>query len=434
MERRLWVFMVLLLIKSYSGLIAQSAETIEVADSYQENVADLMKKAIVQNAFELIEKQDSICFQETILLTEVPAPPFKEHQRGFKFQEMLQKTGIDSVWIDSIGNVIGLRKGRKGTKNVALNAHLDTVFPEGTDTKTTVVGDTIFAPGVGDDTRGLAMLLAVLRTMNQLNIETADNILFIGTVGEEGLGDLRRVKYLFGPKGPRIDSWIAIDGGSLGRVNYKALGSRRYRITFRGPGGHSWGAFGLANPHHALGAVIRHFTIEADAFTASGPKTSYNVGRIGGGTSVNSIPFASWMEVDMRSISPQRLDSIEIILREAVQKGLDEQNALRRAGRPLTANLNLIGDRPSGELAPQLPLIQRAIAALGPFGVEPAITRGSTDSNIPISLGIPAVTIGRGGSADWAHSLLEWWANIDGHKAIQYILLFLLAESDLAEG
>jgi tripeptide aminopeptidase len=269
--------------------------------------------------------------------------------------------------------------------------------------------------------------------MNAHDIETEDDVLFVGTVGEEGLGDLRGVKHLFGEQGPGIDAWISIDGGDLGRVNYKALGSYRYRVTFRGPGGHSWGAFGLANPHHAMGTAIHHFVADADAYTREGPRTSYNVGRMGGGTSVNSIPFESWVEIDTRSVDPSRLDAMEKIIEETMRKGLDAQNAIRREGRPLIMDIEMIGKRPSGEISPQTPLIQRALAAAEAFDVEAQHTRGSTNANIPISMGIPSITIGRGGASDWAHSLLEWWANEDGHLAIQYALLLLVAESGLAE-
>jgi len=409
----------------------QLSDHIVVDPVYQQEIEALRAHPAVQRAMKLIEETDEQTVQETIHLTEIPAPPFKEEVRAVEFKNMLEKIGVDSAWIDAEGNVIALRKGTKGDRTVALDAHLDTVFPEGTEVDVTVNADTLFAPGVGDDTRGLGMVLAVLRAMNETDIQTEDDLLFIGTVGEEGLGDLRGVKYLFGENGPGIDSWISIDGGDLGRVNYKGLGSYRYRITFKGPGGHSWGAFGLANPHHAMGAAIRYFVEAADEFTEDGPRTSYNVGRIGGGTSVNSIPFTSWMEVDTRSIDPTRLDSMEVILKNAVQRGLEEQNALRREGRPLTVEIEMIGKRPSGELSPELPLIQRATAALAPFDTEPRYTRGSTNSNIPISLGVPAVTIGRGGEGDWAHSLLEWWANKEGHKAVQYALLVLLAESGL---
>jgi len=402
-----------------------------VQPTHRREIADLLDQAAVKKAFDYLEAADEQTIADNILLNEIPAPPFGEEARAAKFLEMLQTIGVDSAWIDGEGNVVGLRRGSQGARTVALDAHLDTVFPEGTEVDVTVKGDTLFAPGIGDDTRGLAMVLAVLRAMNEAAIRTRDHVLFIGTVGEEGIGDLRGVKYLFSEEGPGIDAWISIDGGDLGRINHMGLGSYRYRVTFRGPGGHSWGAFGLANPHHALGAAIRHFTEAADRFTSYGARTSYNVGRIGGGTSVNSIPFTSWMEVDMRSVSPARLDSLDALLKEAIQRGLDEQNALRREGRPLTVDVEAIGRRPSGELSPTLPLIQRALAALQPFEVEPRLTRGSTNANIPISLGVPAVTIGRGGRGGWGHSLLEWWANENGHLAVQYALLVLLAESGL---
>ena len=241
----------------------------------------------------------------------------------------------------------------------------------------------------------------------------------MATVGEEGLGDLRGVKEVFSERGPTIDSWIAIDGGDLGRVNNKALGSYRYKVTFDGPGGHSWGAFGLANPHHALGSAMHHFVQLADTYTKTGPRTSYNVGVIEGGTSVNSVPFSSSMLIDIRSIAPYRLDEMEALLNKAVQQALEEQNAIRRRGEALTVSVEKIGNRPSGELDPSLPLIQRAMAATEHFGAVPELTRGSTDSNIPISMGIPAITIGRGGRGGNAHSLDEWWVNDEGHKAIQ---------------
>jgi acetylornithine deacetylase/succinyl-diaminopimelate desuccinylase-like protein len=314
-----------------------------------------------------------------------------------------------------------------------LDAHLDTVFPEGTDVKVRVKNDTLFAPGIGDDTRALSMLLTIIESMKATNIQPKDNILFVGTVGEEGLGDLRGVKHLFRDNGPQIDSWIAIDGGEIGRVNNKGLGSYRYRVTIKGPGGHSWGAFGLANPHHALGEAISHFVAAADVYTARGPKTSYNVGVISGGTSINSIPFESIMEIDIRSIDPSRLDAMETLLEEAVNKALTHQNGIKRQGPNLTVSIDKIGNRPSGELSDSLPLIQRVLAATSHFGAKPYLTRGSTDSNIPIAKGIPAVTIGRGGKGGKAHSLDEWWMNDEGYKAIQLAMLIVLSDSQLVK-
>src|SRR5699024_4667109 len=249
-------------------------------------------------------------------LTEIPAPPFKEHKfgRGERFAELLREYGADSVWTDSIGNVIGLRKGTQRDSVLALAAHLDTVFPEGTDVTVTQKGDTLFAPGISDDGRGLTTVLTVLRAFDAHNIQTQSDILFIGDVGEEGSGDLRGMKYLFRKDGPEISHFISIDGSNDKRIVNGALGSHRYRVTFKGPGGHSWVAFGLANPHHALGQAITNFVEVADNYTnGEGRKTSYTVGRIGGGKEVNSIPFESWMEVDMRSLSQKRLNKIDTL-------------------------------------------------------------------------------------------------------------------------
>jgi len=298
-------------------------------------------------------------------------------------------------------------------------AHLDTVFPEGTDVTVEREGDKLVAPGIGDDTAGLCLVLAVVRALQAAVIATDAELLFVGSVGEEGLG------------GPRIDSFIAVDGGSAERVTHRALGSHRYRVTFRGPGGHSWGAFGLANPAHALGRAVYHFEQSAAEFVSTGVKTSYNVGRIGGGTSVNSIPFENWMEVDMRSESPERLKQIDALLQAAVALALEESNQerFRKRGDPLTVDVEMIGDRPSGETPVEAPLVRRALAATRFFGVEPKLGIGSTDSNIPISKGVPAITIGRGGSGSGAHSLDEWWADTEGGVGVKKALLILLAEA-----
>ena len=269
------------------------------------------------------------------------------------------------------------------------------------------------------------------KTIKTNEIKPKDNILFVGSVGEEGLGDLRGVKHLFREGGPKIDSWIAIDGGSIGRVNNKALGSYRYRVSYKGPGGHSWGAFGLANPHHALGQAISNFVVTADQYTAKGPKTSYNVGVIAGGTSINSVPFESSMQIDIRSLEPARLDEMEALLEKATQKALEHQNSIKRRGPDLTLELEKIGNRPSGELPDTLPLVQRTLAATTYFGTQHSLTRGSTNSNIPISKGIPSVTIGRGGKGGKAHSLDEWWVNEEGYKGIQLALLILLSETGI---
>lgn len=276
------------------------------------------------------------------------------------------------------------------------------------------------------------MVLTIVKTILDQSIRLRDDLLIVGSVGEEGLGDLRGVKHLFREGGPQIDSWIAIDGGEIGRVNNKGLGSYRYRVSFKGPGGHSWGAFGLVNPHHALGDAINRFVERADEYTSSGPRTSYNVGVISGGTSVNSIPFESSMEIDTRSVDPARLDTLKQLLEISVEEALYAQNQRKRRGKDLTVDIDMIGKRPSGELSSDLPLIQRALSATAALGKRPRLTRGSTNSNVPISLNIPAVTIGRGGVGAHAHSLDEWWLNKEGHRAIQLALLLVLAEAGLA--
>ena len=404
---------------------------LKVDDTYVKNIKKIANNNKVKKAFKYILDVEDKTNKNLIELTEIEAPPFKEEKRAMEFSERLKLAGIEKVWIDSIGNVIGFLEGSIGNKNIAIDAHLDTVFPEGTDVQVRIKNDTLFAPGIGDDTRGLAMILTIAETIIKSDIKPVDNILFIGTVGEEGLGDLRGVRYLFKKNEPKIDSWIAIDGGSIGRVNNQALGSYRYEVVFDGPGGHSWGAFGLVNPHHALGAGIKNFVEKADIYTDNGPKTSYNVGIISGGTSINSIPFKSSMQIDIRSIDPNRLNDMEEILFNSMNKALDEQNAIKRSGPDLKLTINKIGNRPSGKVDESVPLIQKTIAATQYMGVEPRLTIGSTDSNIPISLGLPAVTIGRGGVGGGAHSLDEWWLNKDGYKSIQLALLILLSESGI---
>jgi acetylornithine deacetylase/succinyl-diaminopimelate desuccinylase-like protein len=383
----------------------------------------------VQQALQVIRELESRTLQDHILLTEIPAPPFMEAERARRYADMLRQAGADSVAIDEEGNVIALRRGAGGGRVVAIAGHMDTVFPEGTDVTVRRRGDTLRAPGIGDDTRGLVVVLTVLRALDAARVLTDADLLFIGTVGEEGLGDLRGVKHLFRENGPRIDSWIAVDGGGVGRIVHRGLGSHRYRVTFKGPGGHSWGAFGLGNPSHALSRAVHYFDESAAGFVAQGARTSYNIGRIGGGTSVNSIPFEAWMEVDMRSESPERLASIDSIFHEVINRSIGEQNDQRLDGPPLTVEIEMIGDRPSGVLDQQAEIVQRAMASARFLGVEPRLSIASTDSNLPIALGKPAVTIGRGGAGGGGHSPGEWWVNENGYLAIQNALLILLAEA-----
>jgi acetylornithine deacetylase/succinyl-diaminopimelate desuccinylase-like protein len=398
---------------------------------YCDEFARLARDPAVQRALSYIEANDGAALKDLVMLTEIPAPPFMEEVRARKYAEMLRAAGADSVHIDEVGNVIALRRGSTRGRVVAVVGHLDTVFPEETDVTVTQRGDTLFAPGIADDTRGLIAVLYTLKAMQDAGIRTEADLLFIGSVGEEGLGDLRGVKHLFREGGPRIDAFIAVDGTSDSRIVAQALGSRRYRVTFKGPGGHSWGAFGGGNPAHALGRAVRIFDEAAATFTASGARTSYNVGRIGGGTSVNSIPFEAWMEVDMRSESQARLLEIDSIFRASMRQAVAEQNRGIRRGEELTVELEQVGDRPSGETDPAAPLLLRTLAVTRHFGRTPNVQRSSTDSNVPISLGIPAVTIGGGGVAGGTHSPGEWWINRESYLAVQKLLLLLAAEGGM---
>lgn len=407
-------------------------EITQAAKTYNKEIKKLGDQKSIKQALQIVDDIESETNRDLILLTEIPAPPFKEMVRAEKFKSMLEDAGAEKVWIDEVGNVIGLRKGSEEGKVVVLDAHLDTVFPEGTDVTVRQKGDTLYAPGIGDDTRGLAMIIAALKAINKAEVKTKADILFIGSVGEEGLGDLRGVKHLFKEDKDKIDSWISIDGGKIGRVNNAALGSVRYKALFKGKGGHSWGAFGLANPHHALGVAIKEFTLQATEYTSKGPKTSFNVGRIGGGTSVNSIPFESWMEVDMRSVSAHKLKEIDDIFIKSMRKAVDEYNASGIADS-ISLELVKIGDRPSGETPVENALVQRAIAVSNYFNASPKLTIGSTNASIPISKGVPAITIGRGGKGGSAHALDEWWMNDNGAEAIKLAMLLTLAEAGISK-
>ncbi len=399
---------------------------------YNKEIALLTQDKTVQLAMQTIDASDDETIKNMILLTEIPAPPFKEINRAKKFVEMFTKTGIDSIWIDTVGNVLALRKGKKRNKIVVLDAHIDTVFPEETEVTVKKEGHTYSAPGIGDNTRGMAMLIAVLKAMNASKIETEADVVFVGTVGEEGLGDLRGVKHLFSSASDiKIDSWISIDGGDDGRIINGGLGSKRYKAIFKGKGGHSWSAFGLANPHHAIGNAISLFVEEATKYTnIKGPKTSFNIGRMGGGTSVNSIPFESWMEVGMRSLSPERLVKIDSIFKTSMSTAEKRYNNSGVKDK-IALEIIPIGDRPSGTLPETMPLVQRAIAAASYLDIQPRLSTGSTNSNIPIAKNIPAITISRGGKGNGAHALHESWTNIQGPKSIKMALIITLAEAGL---
>ncbi len=432
MKKSLPLLIILFTVSFVGQTIAVEAQSkTELNTVYNKQVETLLKNKLVKEAFAIIDNLETTTRQEHIELNQVPAPPFKEATRAQRFKELLTAAGAQNVWIDSIGNVLALRKGKKGGKTIVLDAHLDTIFPEGTDVTVKMKGDTLFAPGIADDTRGLVAMIAVLKALEKVNLETTDDVLFIASVGEEGIGNLRGVKYVLDKSKIKIDSWISIDGIEINEVTNGALGSLRYRVTINGPGGHSWVGFGRGNPHHAMAKGLNYFADAASKFTFTGIKTSFNVGRTGGGTSVNSIPFESWAEIDMRSEGHIQLMKIDSIFKACLKKGLVEYNEDLKNTPSLTISFKQIGNRPTGVTQESAPLVQRSLAAASYFVAKPSLSIGSTNSGAPTSKGIPAITIGAGGKSNNEHSLDEWWLNEKGADGIKFILLTLLLEAGL---
>ncbi len=384
----------------------------------------LMQDAAVRAAVEAARADEPRTIDEQIRLCEIPAPPFKEATRANAYAEAFRALGLTNVRIDRAGNVLGERRGRAARPHLVFSAHLDTVFPEGTDVKVTRDKSVLKGPGIGDDCRGLAVLLAVVRAMNTANVTTPGPITFVGTVGEEGLGDLRGVKALFNEtlKG-QIDRFVSVDGTGLG-ISHIAVGSHRYRVTFKGPGGHSYGAFGVANPVHALGRAIAGM---ADLQVPTDPKTTFNVGRVGGGTSVNAIAFEAWMEVDMRSVDPAALQAVDASFHRAVDEAVAAENARWNNNGRISAEKQLVGDRPAGRTEANTPIVQTALSVSKALGLTSRLDEGSTDSNIAMSLGIPAITVDGGGRGTGAHALEETFDTTDAWQGTQRAVLLAIA-------
>src|SRR6185295_10050327 len=322
--------------------------------------------------------------EEQIRLCEIPAPPFKEETRGAELKRVFTQLGLQNVRIDKVGNVLVEYAGAAARPHVVIAAHLDTVFPEGTDVRVKRDGAVLRAPGIGDDCRGLAVLVAIVREMKKAKVQTPGTITFVANVGEEGLGDLRGVKELFQTTlKDQIDRFVSIDGTGV-HVTNVAVGSHRYKITFKGPGGHSFGAFGRANPIGAMGRAIDKIQ---ELQVAKFPKTTFNVGRVGGGTSVNSIPFEGWMEVDMRSSDPASLAAVDANFQKAVDAAVVEEN--QRWGKPGTVTVvkELVGDRPAGSTPENSPIVRAGLSAATTLGFNANLGEGSTDSNMPMSVG-----------------------------------------------
>ena len=388
-------------------------------------VADLMQNTALKAAIAAAKTTEPQTIDDQVRFCEIPAPSFKEEVRGAELKRVFQDLGLQNVRVDKAGNVLGEYRGAAPHPHVVLAAHLDTVFPEGTNVKVKRDGTILRGPGIGDDCRGLAVLVAVAREMKKANVTIPGTITFVANVGEEGLGDLRGVKQMFNETlKDQIDRFVSIDGTGI-HVTNVAVGSHRYRVTFKGPGGHSFGAFGLANPIGAMGRAIAKIE---EMKVPQQPKTTFNVGRVGGGTSVNSIPFEGWMEVDMRSSDPAALAAVDAQFQKAVDTAVTEEN--QRWGRgTITAVKELVGDRPAGSTPENSAIVRTGLATATALGFNANLGEGSTDSNFPMSLKVPAITIGGGGRGSNAHALDESFDTKDAWMGTQYALLLAVALS-----
>src|SRR4051795_2374944 len=406
-----------------------SAQTPAAAPAIEAAYQAILANANVVKTLEDIKADDDTALAEQKRITEIPAPPFKEKVRAEYFLKRMQELGFKDASIDAEGNVIALRKGSGGGRpKLVVSAHLDTVFPEGTDVTVKEKDGFILAPGIGDDSRGLAALLSLIKAVNADGIATVGDVMFVGTVGEEELGNLRGVKALFRDHAD-IDGFISIDGLGITRVVNQATGSHRYEMIFRGPGGHSFQEFGLPSATHAMGRAIAKIS---DLQTPSDPKTTFTVGTVSGGTSVNAIAGEARMAVDMRSNSTDELLKLEARLLDLVKQAVADENARWNSDK-MSVEIKLIGDRPAGIVAMDSPIVQATQRAVSVITRSPRVTfaGSSTDSNLAMSLGIPAVTIGGGGDGGNWHSRNEWYKPVDAYHGPQNALLTMLVLAGL---
>jgi len=375
---------------------------------HTKEIAEILRDPAFRKAVETLDAEHERTVADIITLTEIPSPPFKEGVRAAAYLDMLRAHGLDDVEQDEIGNVMGVRRGIGNGSLIAIAAHLDTVFPEGTDVTVRREGTKLYAPGVGDDTRSLAVLLAFLRAMDAAKIRTRNDILVVGDVGEEGRGDLRGVRHLFtqGRYRDKIEAFMTVDSPHMDSIVVGGVGSKRYSVRFRGPGGHSFKAFGIVNPMYAMAqAIVALSRIEVPAK----PPTTYCVSIVGGGTSINAIPEETWIDIDLRSESASELAKLDARCREILMAAVEQENAARSTHEgAITLEIKMVGDRPAGSTSRHADITQYATAAYRAHGFAPEHEASSTDANIPMSLGIPAIKIGSGGTGGRAHSLAEW--------------------------
>lgn len=378
---------------------------------------------------------DEATLETQMELTQIPAPAFREGERGLRMAELFRESGLHRVRTDPAGNVLAeFPNAPAGGKPLILSAHLDTVFPEETPILVKREGNRLTGPGIADDGRGLAVITSVARAMMEADVRLSSPLLVVATVGEEGVGNLRGVRELFreGREGGRCAGFISVDGAGLDQLVSVGLGSRRYRVTVRGPGGHSWSDWGLPNPIHVLGTAVGRLAAQS---LPQDPVGTLTVGRWGGGTSVNAIPSQAWIEVDLRSPDPGVLADVDRMFLDTVQTAVDELNDTLTGGETLELGLEVIGARPAGRTPWDAPLLESARLATRAVGVEPTVSVASTDANVPMSLGIPAVTIGGGGRAGGMHTLDEWFENDEGSLGVlRALFMTLIALERMARG
>src|SRR6185437_234154 len=398
-------------------------------------VSRLLAHERIRAARHHIERTDEVTLARQAALSTIPAPTGAEGRRAARLAELFREIGLSDVSIDHAGNAHGWlgKNGDRSTAPVVLAAHLDTVFGAEVDVAVERRGQRLEGPGISDNARGLAALVAVAEAMVAARVPATRPILFAATVGEEGSGDLRGVKYLLNGSretgNGKPAAFIALDGAGLDRLIHRALGSKRYHVTFRGPGGHSWAAFGVANPANAVG---RAAALLADLAPQHAPRTTCAVVRLGGGTGLNSIPQEAWLDLDLRSEDPRALAQLDVTVRAALERAADDENRRRTAGSPtLRVEIQLLGDRPSGLTPRAHPLVQAAVAANRALGRDAELASASTDANVPIALGIPAIALGAGGKAGDAHLATEWYENVEGALGIIRALLVTAAMAEV---
>ncbi|HXQ28226.1 MAG TPA: M20/M25/M40 family metallo-hydrolase [Gemmatimonadales bacterium] len=392
-------------------------------------IARLLAHERIRAARRHIERADELTLSRQAALSSIPAPTGAEGARARHVAELFREARLRDVSVDEVGNVHGWAGAaqKDGASPVVLTAHLDTVF--GPDVEVTVArrGQRLEGPGISDNARGLAALVGVGEALARAQVPTARPILLAATVGEEGAGDLRGVKHLL--TGQRPLALIALDGAGLERIVHRALGARRYRATFRGPGGHSWAAFGVANPANAVG---RAAALLADLPARVSPRTTCALVGLGGGVGLNSIPPEAWLDVDLRSEDPEALAQIDATLRAALERARDDENRRRARGTPeLALAVQLLGDRPSGLTPLAHPLVRVAVAANRALGRDAEFATASTDANGAIALGVPAIALGAGGRSGDTHLRTEWYENADGPLGVLRALLVAAAMAEV---